>query len=518
MITNKVILYLRVSTKEQVQGSSLETQEDSCRRYARDNGYEIVRVFIEKGESAKTADRTELKFLLEYVAKNKDIFGVIVWKIDRLARNTLDHASLKMFFNKYNVRLISATENLEDTSVGRLIENQLAGFAQFDNDVRAERSKNGMEAAMKAGRYVWMAPKGYVNTGGKGKSNLALDKPELVKKVHLIWELIDTGYSQEDARKEIAGKGLKISKSQFNRMLRNKTYMGVIEKFGLSAIGDFEPLVESALFLRVQDKLDRKARKIPIYRVDNPDFPLRNFIVCTYCSDGLTGSWSRGNGGKYAYYRCKNCKRINYKKDGDDGLETKFKEYLQNYHYKEELKELMLKAIEVNWEDRNKNNEKRVREIDSEISKLKILNKEIVGKNLGNVISDQLAKEMTTENEQKIIELELQLHSKQTTVDGVMTIAKRSISVLEDISGVWLRIDLDIKKRFQTFLFPQRLPFDGANFRTAQTAYCISQNVLSLPQNSSNVPSTGIEPTSPASEASALSIKLRGQLKILNKK
>ena len=152
MITNKVILYLRVSTKEQVQGSSLETQEDSCRRYARDNGYEIVRVFIEKGESAKTADRTELKFLLEYVAKNKDIFGVIVWKIDRLARNTLDHASLKMFFNKYNVRLISATENLEDTSVGRLIENQLAGFAQFDNDVRAERSKNGMEAAMKAGR------------------------------------------------------------------------------------------------------------------------------------------------------------------------------------------------------------------------------------------------------------------------------------------------------------------------------------------------------------------------------
>ena len=464
------------------------------------NGKKFTYQIIEKGESAKTANRTELKCLLEYVAKNKDLFGIIIFKIDRLARNTLDHASLKMFFNKYNLRLISATENLEDTSVGRLIENQLAGFAQFDNDIRAERSKNGMIAAMKAGRYVWMAPKGYVNKGGKGKSNLVLDKPELVNNIRLIWELIDTGFGQEDARKEIANKGLKISKSQFSRMLRNKTYMGVIEKFGLSVMGHFTPIVKQDLFLRVRDKLDRKAKKIPIYRVNNPDFPLRNFVVCTYCGDGLTASWSKGNGGRYAYYRCKNCKRINYKKDGINGLETRFTDYLQNYHYKNELKELMLRAIEVNWEDRNKNNKKRVKDTESEIIKLKILNKEIVGKNLGNVISDQLAREMTTENEQKIVELELQLHVQQTSVDDVMTVAERSISVLEDISGVWLTIDLDIKRRFQTFLFPERLPYDGSNFGTVKTAYCISQNVTSLVQDSRNVRLEGIEPPTTRSE------------------
>src|SRR5205085_8215489 len=113
-----VVLYVRVSSKEQMEGSSLETQEKICTDYAQRNDFIIDRVFIEKGESAKTTDRTELKLLLDFVAKNhKILFGVIIYKIDRLARNSLDHAQLKLLFNKYGVKLISATENLEDTPV-----------------------------------------------------------------------------------------------------------------------------------------------------------------------------------------------------------------------------------------------------------------------------------------------------------------------------------------------------------------------------------------------------------------
>lgn len=497
---DKVILYVRVSSSEQLKGGSLETQERICTEYANKNKFEIMKVFREQGESAKTVHRTELKFLLDYVAKHRDLYAVIVHKIDRLARNTLDHATLKLFFNKFGVKLISASENFEDTPTGRYLETNLAGFAQLDNEIRAERSTNGMIDAVKAGRYVWQAPKGYINIGGRGKANITPDEPELVKKVRKIWVLLDTGCAPEEARKEIAKEGLMISKSQFHRMLRNKLYMGVIEKFDLSVIGSFKPVVESELFLRVQDKLDRKHRKIPIYRVDNPDFPLRNFIVHATCNDGLTASWSRGHGGRYAYYRCKTCKRINYKKDGEDGLETKFTDHLSKYHYKDELKELMLKAIEANWEDRNKNNESQKKDVEKQILRLKIENREIVGKNLRNVISDSLAKEMTSENEGKITNLELKLQGHDASLPDLMTVAERSLSVLEDIRGIWLYVDIDIKKRFQNFLFPQRLPFDGVNFRTSQTAYCISQNIISLPQKSSNVRLEGIEPPTTRSE------------------
>jgi len=237
----KAGLYLRVSSKEQLEGSSIETQEKICTDYALKNNFEVDKIFIEKGESAKTADRTELKAMLDYVGKNaKNLEAVIIYKVDRLARNTLDHAEVKLFFNRFGVKLISATENLEDTPVGRLIENQLAGFAQFDNEIRAERCKNGMLAAVKAGRYVWGAPRGYINTGGRGISNIAPDKQEIVRLVRKIWILVDTGFSPEEARRAITKEGLRsksgkpISKSQFHRMIRNKVYMGVIEKFGRS--------------------------------------------------------------------------------------------------------------------------------------------------------------------------------------------------------------------------------------------------------------------------------------------
>lgn len=497
----KVVLYIRVSTKEQLEGSSLEVQERICRDFASRNGYEIVAVFTEKGESAKTTDRTELKLLLEYVAKNhKDLYGIIVYKIDRLARNSLDHAQLKMFFNRYGAKLISASENLEDTPVGRLIENQLAGYAQFDNEVRTERSVNGMVAAVKAGRYVWGAPLGYINTGGRGTSNLAHNPDlELVRLVRKSWEYIDTGYTQDEARKAVIKEGLKISKSNFPRMLRNKIYMGIIEKFGLTVVGNFKPIIEPELFKRVQDKLDGKAKNIPIYKKDHEDFPIRGIVICHKCGRRLTASWSKGNGGKFAYYRCTNCKRVNYKRDddkkGNDGIETKFVKLLKTYNYKQELKDALIKAIELNLEDRNQGNKKKTVEIEKELIVLKAKARQIAEKNFKGVLNDTLAKDMQDENDKRISELTLDLHTYQDTQEDLMKVVRHSISVLEDISGVWMAVDLEIKKRFQKFLFPEGLYYDGNKFRTLRLAYCIEPKWINSPQESTWVTRVGFEPT-----------------------
>src|SRR5579871_3865165 len=92
------VIYCRVSTREQVEeGNSLSTQEKMCKEYALKNGFEVKRVFIEEGESAKTRNRTELKKLLEYCSNKKNqIQAIIAYKIDRISRNIDDYSQIRI--------------------------------------------------------------------------------------------------------------------------------------------------------------------------------------------------------------------------------------------------------------------------------------------------------------------------------------------------------------------------------------------------------------------------------------
>src|SRR5712692_3994919 len=150
------IIYCRVSSKEQVKGTSLDSQDLACRDAAHAKHVAILKVFEERGESAKFADRTELIELLEYCRENKGrIQYLFIWKIDRLARNVGDFYNLKTLLLKYGVRVMSVTEPIEANPEGKLLETILAGFAEFDNDVRAMRSVQGMRKRLHDGIWPW---------------------------------------------------------------------------------------------------------------------------------------------------------------------------------------------------------------------------------------------------------------------------------------------------------------------------------------------------------------------------
>src|ERR1044071_1748172 len=96
------IIYCRVSSKEQIEGTSLESQELACREYAKSHGIQVLRVFVERGESAKFADRTQLLELIDFCKSNSGNIGVLlVWKVDRFARNVGGHFSVKAGLKKY---------------------------------------------------------------------------------------------------------------------------------------------------------------------------------------------------------------------------------------------------------------------------------------------------------------------------------------------------------------------------------------------------------------------------------
>lgn len=91
------VIYCRVSTKEQVkEGNSLATQERLCREYAERNNYEVVRVYLEEGESAKTVNRTEYNNLTKFCADKKNgIKAATIYKLDRISRNTDDYSTIR---------------------------------------------------------------------------------------------------------------------------------------------------------------------------------------------------------------------------------------------------------------------------------------------------------------------------------------------------------------------------------------------------------------------------------------
>ena len=92
MKTKRGIIYCRVSSIEQVDGTSLESQERVCKEYAERLGIEVLEVFVDKGESAKTADRPQfLKAISMCSQKKHKVDSFIVYKLDRFARNQSDH-------------------------------------------------------------------------------------------------------------------------------------------------------------------------------------------------------------------------------------------------------------------------------------------------------------------------------------------------------------------------------------------------------------------------------------------
>src|ERR1700722_9006958 len=172
------VIYCRVSSKEQVDGTSLESQEIACKEYALHQQLNVVRVFVERGESAKFADRTQLLEMLSFCQDRKQgVKQLLVWKVDRLARNVSDHFNIKASLLKLDVNVVSVTEPIDAKPEGKLLETILAGFAQFDNDLRAGRTVQGMRHKLQEGLFPWRPPMGYKSVTPRGSKKAQPDVP-----------------------------------------------------------------------------------------------------------------------------------------------------------------------------------------------------------------------------------------------------------------------------------------------------------------------------------------------------
>ena len=162
------VIYLRVSTKEQAEmggeaeGFSIPAQRDACLRRAEQMGAAVIDEFVDRGESARSANRPELQRLLRFVATTS-VDYVIVHKVDRLARSRVDDVEINVAIQAAGARLVSVTENIDETPSGLLMHGIMSSIAEFySRNLASEVIKGSVEKA-KRGGTVGKAPTGYVN-------------------------------------------------------------------------------------------------------------------------------------------------------------------------------------------------------------------------------------------------------------------------------------------------------------------------------------------------------------------
>ncbi len=501
--SNKVVIYCRVSTKEQVdEGNSLHSQEKNCKEYALKHGYEIAGVFIEQGESAKTANRPELQKLLAFCTdKKKGIKAVVIYKLDRMSRNTFDYSQIKIILKQYGVEIISTSEQFENNPTGRFFETTMAGIAQLDNDIRAERCAGGMRDAMRDGRYVWMASVGYDNVRIGGKATIA---PNILMAPHILraFEFVSKNlYPVEDVWRMVTAEGLRkkngkpVSRSYFHSILRNKLYTGWIEKFGERHKGLFEPIVSEELFDQVQHILNNKGRKIYHYKTDNPDFPLRRFVTHPTLGKKLTGSWSVvRKGKKYPFYRFE-IKGSNYKRDE---FEEKFKTFMDSFGMEPELVSRLKKFVNDEFYRATGNDRLEANKMRSKIKELNDHQTALIDKNLKGVLTDDVLKQQLDRIDKEIASLHITLASvSDNEID-----ANEVISFCEDYltkpSVVWEEAGISSKLKLQRFQFPSNVTFDGEKFGTTETSILFKAKSAFGNADSTLVDPTGLEPATPS--------------------
>ena len=157
----KAVIYARYSSDNQRE-ESIEGQIRECTAFAEKNGISILRHYIDRAYSAKTDNRPEFQNMIK--DSGKKLFDmVIVWKLDRFARNRYDSARYKSLLKKNGVKVVSATEVISEGAEGIILESVLEGYAEYYSADLAEKVVRGMtDNALKCKFNGGTIPIGYV--------------------------------------------------------------------------------------------------------------------------------------------------------------------------------------------------------------------------------------------------------------------------------------------------------------------------------------------------------------------
>lgn len=470
------VIYCRVSTDEQAMfGSSLDAQERACRAFATSAGYEVSQVFVERGESAKTQNRPELKTLIKYCITNSEmISAVVVWKTDRLTRKLEDLLELTQNFRRLDIDILTTTEKNGSDPESMLMRNINGVFAQYENDKNSERTRAGMREALRQGRWLWPTY-GYsfvMESDGKRVIHPNAQAP-VVKK---IFDLAVKGlYSQAEILQMIRADGVKMLKGNLSRILGNPVYCGLIPDKYWDNDGQFirarhAGIIPQEQYMRVQDILHGRRPSATPKRRNHPLFPLRRFVICSECGRFMTASIANGKKIKVPYYHCS---RTGEERVQKKILETKYEEFLQSIKPQPEILKVFEAMVADIYRDKTADAKIRLQKTESELAELRTRKSKVIGLIADHIISEEDGREELMKINEGIAQREQLLNGNGEYADLKSCWSFTKYFIL-NASELWKRGDLALKQKIQGLITPAGFTFDGTLIKPLKIPYFIS--------------------------------------------
>lgn len=436
-------LYARYSDTNQDHGYSIEYQLSECQDYLNKQGLTLGKAYIDQAiTGTKVAGREAFHELIHDV-KNGLLDIVVVYKFSRIFRNAYESHKYRKLFKKHNVKLISITQLMDDeTSAGRLMINVLADIDQFQSETISDFVKSSMREMAKQGYFTGgTVPYGYkletvFDNGKKQKKKYVPDEFEKEVVKHLF-ELYAANYSLkylQDYTKSIGAatrQGKAFGITSIARMLRNDFYIGVLRynAQGHEPIVVYDvipPIIDKVLWDRVQQRHKSQNYVKPRKRKDL--YSLTGKIICGKCGKHFFGirsaSVQRGKKYDYKYYVCStsktyaecSCKRI--RKDYlEETVLNEIKKHILNERAIYQIANEIISKLGENPDGQKS----KLAQLKKERTTVKSQITELLELRSLKLVNNAYVAEHMSQYEEKVKELEVQIHAIEQQTKTVLT-------------------------------------------------------------------------------------------------
>nr|WP_084407113.1 recombinase family protein [Pedobacter panaciterrae] len=469
-------LYIRVSTDEQAdKGFSQRHQKETLLKYCDLNSIKIRNIIYED-YSAKTFIRPEWKKLIVNLTEKKDAISLILFtKWDRFSRNAAEAYLMIKALKQFGVEPQAIEQQLDLT----IPENKLMlalylATPEIENDRRSLNVKEGIRQAKKEGRWIGVAPPGYVNkTRENGTKYIAITEPEASNIKWAFQKIAEDIYTVSDIWKMAKQRGLKSSLTSFRDAIKNIGYCGKVlipankDEDSRIVQGQHDAIISEALFYKVQEVLaerKNKSKTSSIKAVSKDELPLRGFMICPRCNHVLTGSASKGSKKYFHYYHCNSTCGFRYPADK---VNIAFINKLKQFIPLSETEKIFKNTVLENYENSTDFRKNEIKEISEHITNAKNRIQKARDFLLNGTIDANDFKIIKTETEVKIHKLESSLEEigpkKPNETNEMIRLTKQVIDTLKIIDITYQKSDIQNKRKLISSIFPEKWVFDGTN-------------------------------------------------------
>ena len=305
------VIYARYSSDNQRE-ESIEGQIRECTAYAEKNGITVVKHYIDRALSAKTDNRPDFQQMIK--DSEKRLFDIVlVWKLDRFARNRYDSAHYEYQLERNHVKLVSATEPISDSPAGIMVKSMLTGMAEYYSAELSEKVVRGMTENVLKGKYNGgTIPIGFKVDEGKFFHIDPLKAPFVVE----AFQRYNEGATMKELMNWLNDSGVTTNRNQkftynsIQTLLTNKRYIGENHFKDIVMPDSIPAIVDKDLFEEVQLKIKKNSRAPARHKAED-DYLLTTKLFCGMCGAMMFGECGTGrNKVVHHYYKCSTAKRF----------------------------------------------------------------------------------------------------------------------------------------------------------------------------------------------------------------